>query len=187
MKPIFKSIILLLSITIIVMAGCTAERGHSPVFGPSENDNNGGNNNDYGINIDANELPQLEQAIFELTNHYRSNLGLTELAWSNTIAKQCRQHSSNMALGNVSFGHQGLNERFEKIRHNFPNAIGVELIAKRPSSYDLAEKIFGNWLGNAEYRQNIEGDFQTTGVGAATNADEIFYFTQIFIRQTEIN
>jgi uncharacterized protein YkwD len=190
MKPIFNWFILLLPIIIIIVIGCTSERGNRLIFDPGENNNNnnGGNTNDYGINIkDANELPDLEQALFELTNQYRANLGLTELAWSNTIAKQCRQHSSNMALGNVPFGHQGLNERFEKIRQNFPNAIGEELIAKHSSSNKLAEKIFDYWLGDAELRQNIERDFQTMGVGSAKNASEIFYFTQIFISQEEIN
>jgi uncharacterized protein YkwD len=187
MYSFHKIIILFFIILIVIFTGCVRERGHSPVFDPINNDNNGGND-DHGINIKyANELPELEQAIFDLTNQHRLNLGLDELAWSNTIAKQCRQHSSNMALGNLSFGHQGLDERLNKIRRNFPNAMGTELIAKHSSSYNLAKKIFQNWLESAEYRQNIEGNFQTTGVGVAKNANEFFYFTQIFIRQGELN
>lgn len=188
MYSIYKTFILSFLILTIIFIGCVSERGYSPVFSPSESNNSGENNNEHGINIKyPNELPELEQAIFELTNQHRANLGLDELVWSNTIAKQCRQHSTNMALGSLSFGHQGFNERLDKIRRNFPNALGTELIAKHSSSYNLAKKIFQNWLEITEYRQNIEGNFQTTGIGVAKNSNEIFYFTQIFIRQDELN
>ena len=184
MHSFAKLFISILSILIIINIGCVSERGHSPVFGPGENDNTDGGNNDHGINIKyANELPEIEQAIFDLTNEHRVNLGLPELAWSNTVAKQCRQHSSNMALGYVSFGHTGLSERINKIRQNFPNTFGVELISRHGPSTKLPEHIITEWLQDLEQRQYIEGDYQITGVGVAKSANNNFYITQIYIKQ----
>lgn len=185
MHPILKQFIFFALLCSISMLGCLSERGHTPVYGPGEGEIN--NNDDtFNIKIKPNELPQLEKNIYELVNQHRLNLGLSKLAWSNTIAKQCRNHSVDMALKNISYGHQGFQERIETIRHNFPNAAGVENIAKHSNSNNLAEKVVEEWVANLPERKRIEGNFQTTGVGVAKDANENFYFTQILINQ-EIN
>ncbi len=186
MQLILRQLVWLLLFFIITMIGCFSDRGHTPVYGPGESANNGNDDDALNINIkDPNELPQLERDIYELVNQHRFDLGLSELAWSNTVAKQCRNHSVDMALGNVSYGHQGFQERIETIRNNFPNAVGVENIAKHYTSKRLAEKVVEKWLSSSEDRERIEGSYQTTGVGAAKNVNETFYFTQIFIRQQD--
>jgi uncharacterized protein YkwD len=37
-------------------------------------------------------------------------------------------------------------------------------------------------LESPVHRENIEGDFDLTGVGAATDAQGLLYLTQIFVR-----
>lgn len=182
MQLILKRFVLLALFFGISMLGCS-ERGHAPVYGPGES-GNGNNDGTFNIKItDANRLPQLEKDIYGLVNQYRLNIGLSELAWSNTVAKQCRNHSVDIALGNISYGHQGFQERIETIRHNFPNAAGVENIAKHYNSNDLAKKVVEEWLANPQAQEKIEGNFQTTGVGVAKDSNENFYFTQILISQ----
>lgn len=38
------------------------------------------------------------------------------------------------------------------------------------------------WIKSTGHRQNMEGNFNLTGIGVATNAKGQYYFTQMFIR-----
>ena len=45
-----------------------------------------------------------------------------------------------------------------------------------------ARLVVEGWIASAGHRQNIEGDFTLTGIGAAAGRDGTRYFTQIFVK-----
>jgi len=47
----------------------------------------------------------------------------------------------------------------------------------------LAARVVDDWLASSRHRENIEGDFTDTGIGAARAQDGLYYFTQIFVRR----
>jgi uncharacterized protein YkwD len=43
------------------------------------------------------------------------------------------------------------------------------------------------WLGSPHHRENIEGNFDRTGVGIARSGDGTYYYTQIFIARSRFS
>lgn len=126
---------------------------------------------------------EVEQRVFQLVNKYRLSIQLGQLNWSDTIAQQCRSHSENMASGNTEVGHEGYTERFANIRASLANAVtfaeNVAYISGHPDPADYALEL---WLEQQIHKENIEGNFNFTGVGAAKGQSGSFYITQIFAR-----
>ena len=56
-----------------------------------------------------------------------------------------------------------------------------ENVAFNRGHRDPAAEAARGWLASRKHRENIEGPYQLTGVGVATNAAGEVYFTQIFI------
>ena len=57
-------------------------------------------------------LPE-EVALHEKINVYRQDIGITPLELTDTISYLCREHSKAMADGDVDFGHDGFDDRFD--------------------------------------------------------------------------
>ena len=127
------------------------------------------------------EYADIEDQVYELINQHRSNQGLEKLDWNNIIAEQCLIHSKNMADGSVEFGHSGFNERVENIKKEMTTLGAGENVAYNLGQTDPAQAAVSAWLESPGHRQNIEGNYQLTGVGVARE-DDIYYLTQIFIR-----
>jgi uncharacterized protein YkwD len=126
---------------------------------------------------------EVEQSVFREVNKYRLSIQLGQLTWNNTIAQQCREHSENMAAGIVEVGHDGYQDRFEKIRAAIADAVtfgeNVAYISGHPAPGEYALEL---WLNNPAHRGNIEGKFNLTGVGVASKGSGGYYITQIFIK-----
>jgi len=132
-------------------------------------------------------LPQanpndIEQEIFTLINEYRSTRGLSVLIWNETIAEQCRIHSKNMGDNKIHFGHDGFEERFENIMQAIKFTVAAENVAYNYNHNKPGQTAFDNWINNQDHRANIEGNFNLTGIGVYRTDDNIFYLTQIFIK-----
>jgi uncharacterized protein YkwD len=135
--------------------------------------------------FNANETAIIERDIFDTVNQYREENTLNLLIWSNTISKQCRYHSNDIALGNIPFGHDGIETRFEQIKHNFPNAAGTELIYQQNSGYQFSEKAVNFWKDNQNSNQTLIGNFQRSGIGVAKSESGYYIVTIILISQTD--
>lgn len=130
-------------------------------------------------------IPDMEQEVFSEINQYRLNQGLPALAWNDAAAEQAREHSRNMATGTVPFGHQGMDQRFDAIRRQFPSmklTVLAENVALNKGYRDPADDAVKGWIESPGHHENIVGKFTLTGVGAAISADGTYYFTQIFLR-----
>ncbi len=124
----------------------------------------------------------IERQIFDMVNQHRVSMGLNALEWNETIAQQCRNHSSNMASGAVPIGHGG----FEQRAANIGNTISYTTIAENVAYYNTglgssnpASLAVNGWLDSSSHRENIEGNFNLTGVGVTNDGNE-YYYTQIY-------
>ena len=126
----------------------------------------------------------LELRTFQLVNEHRRSLGLAPLAYDTRIAAIARLHSENMADGRISPGHEGFEERERQISKTIPLRGMAENVGVNdyPRSKTVRAAVSG-WLGSRGHRENIEGRYDTAGVGIARNARGTWYFTQIFVRR----
>lgn len=127
------------------------------------------------------ELAILERRVFLLVNKYRQSKGLAELAVHEALQKEARNHSSNMALGIVSVGHDGFTERVGAIERKIRYRSAAENVGFNQGYEDPVQVAVEGWLKSKEHRENIEGAFNLTGIGVAKVGSDTFYFTQIFI------
>lgn len=125
----------------------------------------------------------LETEVFNEINKYRESLDLGTLKYSSDIAKTARLHSDNMSTGDVEFGHDGFDDRFDCICDDLENVQGMaENVAY---GYLSAKSVSEGWVGSVGHKKNIEGDFTHTGVGISKSKDGTIYFTQIFVKIKE--
>ena len=126
----------------------------------------------------------LELYVHMLVNEHRAEQGLTPLAFSPEISDIARYHSEDMASGRLPGGHDGADERAEKISKSIPYlGVGenVAAINKGGEGGEGAAAVSG-WLQSPGHRSNLEGDFDLTGIGIAHAEDGTYFFTQFFVR-----
>jgi uncharacterized protein YkwD len=123
---------------------------------------------------------QIEQHVFNLVNEHRRGIGVSELAWNETIAEQARLHSREMADGTVPFGHDGFDARAARIAETIPWRSAVEIAALAPT----AAVVVNGWIASVEHKPMLEGDSEWTGVGVVmARSGSSFYATQIMIKR----
>jgi uncharacterized protein YkwD len=128
----------------------------------------------------ASDIQSLERAAHDQVNHYRASQGLPALAWSEAIAAQARNHSQAMAQGQTGFGHGGFDERVTATRLRFSSA--AENVAYNQGYNNPVDVAVNGWIKSPGHKSNMEGDYNTAGIGVARNAQGEVYFTQVFIR-----
>lgn len=129
-------------------------------------------------------IEALETKTHELVNEHRRSKGLPPLAYSRPIAAIARRHSEAMAEGRISFSHEGFETRRRRIARSIPlegiaENVGVNTEAARRT----VSVIVSGWLGSSGHRENIEGDYDATGIGIARSPRGPWYFTQIFVKR----
>ena len=129
-------------------------------------------------------LEQIEKQAFDLVNKHRKSKGLPTLINKDYIVGQARQHSLDMAMGRVGFGHGGAGARLETISKSMQEMnAGSENVFYCTGNYDnLAATALEGWLKSRGHRENIEGDYNLSGMGVAIAPNGDYYFTQIFVK-----
>lgn len=140
-------------------------------------------NSDSGLNpLDpsppAIDAGRLEQEIYGEVNSLRASRGLASLAWSNVVAEQARQHSSNMASGKTPFSHDGFDERRAAIAHSLSFGASGEVVARTTAT--TAAAVVGMWLQSNDHRAILEGGYNLVGVGIASQSS-VLYCTAILV------
>ena len=123
-----------------------------------------------------------EIALHAGINAYRRVMGLPPLQLMEEVGVVSRLHSEEMASGMSGIGHDGFHKRFELLSELLPAEEMGENIAWSFAKEDPVENALSDWLDSQGHLDNIEGDFDCTGVGMAENGDGLTYFTQIFLR-----
>ncbi|MGL5880948.1 MAG: CAP domain-containing protein [Xenococcaceae cyanobacterium] len=129
------------------------------------------------------DLDALEKSIFQKINEYRRSQNLTTLKFDDRLSEQARIHSQAMASGNVPFSHDRFEERTRAIEGAIDYRSIAENVAYNQGFGDPVTQAIDGWLKSPSHRQNIEGNFNLTGIGVAKNSRNEYYFTQIFVLQ----
>lgn len=137
----------------------------------------GTNNVATASNSDS-ALAALEQSVLKQVNQYRADRGLAPLALDPELCRQAQLHSQTMATGR-SMNHDGFAQRMANVTQSYQNA--SENVAYNHGYPDPDQQAVDNWIDSPEHRQNIEGEFNLTGIGITRNAEGEYYFTQIFV------
>lgn len=128
------------------------------------------------------DVAALELEVHSLVNQYRVGKGLRELKVNNAVRTEALTHSKNMASGKVPFSHKGFDERFNKLSTIFNISSGSENVANGPAD---AKTIVEGWLASPKHKENIEGDFNMTGIGISQAKNGTFFYTQLFVKSPE--
>lgn len=126
-------------------------------------------------------MSDLEKEVHQQVNQHRKNKNLPPLNLHPQISDQARIHSQNMAQGKVIFSHNGFKERVQAIK--LPYRSVAENVAYNMGFTDPVSHAVIGWIESPGHRQNMEGEFNLTGIGIAKNAQGEYYFTQIFMRK----
>ncbi len=127
-----------------------------------------------------------ELQILALINAYRESHDLPRLTQDPIIADVARLHSQAMLRGEAPFSHAGLTERKEKIAESIEFVhIAENLFTIEPPSMFTPWRVVRSWLRSEQHRVEIEGCFDTTGIGVAANDKEV-YVTQIFVLRSRV-
>ncbi|MEB3225856.1 MAG: CAP domain-containing protein [Synechococcus sp.] len=126
----------------------------------------------------------IEQQIHEKINAYRVNLGLKPLTLDYRITNESRKYSAKMASGEATFSHDGFEGRASNLeKQALPYASVAENLALIQGYDDVATVAVEGWIDSPGHHKNIVGDFDLTGIGVVKNEDEIYYFTQLFLKR----
>jgi uncharacterized protein YkwD len=132
----------------------------------------------------SHDIKQQEQKAFLLvrakqTNEYRQQRGLPLFKWNDELWAIAAEHSRNMALGVVEFGHQGFDDRFKRFpfRRGKKGAenVGYYLGPQEPCVMNV-----NGWIQSPGHHKNIVGDYEFMSVACFANDQGFYYFTQLF-------
>jgi len=126
-------------------------------------------------------LEDFEQEIVGLINYYRDTTGKNELIVDTVIRREARNHTINIASGKVPFGHDGYQERANTIFNEVGGTVFGENVAE--GNYPDATYFIDSWLNSPSHKENIDGDFNYTGVGVAETESGVKFCTQIFLKK----
>lgn len=127
-------------------------------------------------------LPALERQVLAGINAYRASKGLAQLAWNDAVAAQAREHSRHMASGATAFGHDEFDQELHALVKTVAWSGAAENVFMSLNMPDPAGVAVGGWIDSPGHRENIEGDYDLTGVGIARSANGSLYSTQIFLK-----
>ena len=137
-----------------------------------------------GANLHAQSKPtiynSLANEVLVLVNEHRAQMKLKPLAMNEIISVAANKHSQNMATGTIEFGHDGFDERMEGLRKKIKQTNSwAENVAYGAKT---AKQVVNMWLNSHDHRENIEGNYNQTGLGIVKGRDGNLYYTQIFCK-----
>jgi uncharacterized protein YkwD len=132
-------------------------------------------------NVADEDFSSMEQSILQEVNNYRATKRLKPLQMVPLITEAALKHSKDMGRGRVPFGHDGFDDRMDKVMRKINNANAcAENVAFGKFT---AQEVVKRWIQSPGHRKNIEGNYNMTGIGVVRGKDGYPYFTQIFINQ----
>jgi uncharacterized protein YkwD len=128
-------------------------------------------------------IAAIERAIHHRINQYRSRNGLAPLRLDERLSQMARVHSEAMAARRVEFGHQDFERRRKAVQKMMEYSDIAENVAYSGGLQRPAQQAAEVWLNSGSHRANIEGQYDTTGIGVALSPNGRYYFTQIFVKR----
>lgn len=135
-------------------------------------------------NTSDEDFTVMEQSILNEINTYRASKRLKPLQMVELITDAATKHSKDMGRGRVPFGHDGFDDRMDKLMRKIDNANAcAENVAFGKFT---AQEVVRKWIESPGHKKNIEGKYNLTGIGVYLGKDGYPYFTQIFINQRSL-
>jgi len=129
------------------------------------------------------DYSEMEKEVLELVNEYRAKKGLKELKMNPVITEVAEEHSKYMGNKTIRINHDDFEERMYGLMKTLKPANGAaENVAN--GQVDAAE-VVRMWIASPGHRENIEGDYNLSGIGIYKNRNGVLYFTHIFIKKRE--
>lgn len=122
-------------------------------------------------------IDSIGKQILQYSNQFRLENKLKKLEWNQKIADLAKEHSKNMALKKVKFGHDGFNDRIK--RFPFPYKGAAENVFMGISD-NIAKKAVDSWKNSPGHRKNLLGNYNYCGIEAYQDSKGYWYITQIF-------
>ena len=129
------------------------------------------------------DYSELSHEVLRRINEYRTKKGLSELTWNETITEAAIQHSKYMGNKTIRINHDGFEERMYGLMKTLPGRGAAENVANGQHS---AEEVVSMWIASPGHRENIEGDYDLSGIGIYKNRNGVLYFTHIFIKKKKV-
>ncbi|MFD2522584.1 CAP domain-containing protein [Emticicia soli] len=118
-------------------------------------------------------------SILQNINAYRAAKNLKPVILLSVLNEIAHEHSKDMSLGKVAFGHDGFRNRIDKIKHSMGSLRPcAENVAYGPLS---ESQVVEQWIKSEKHREILEGDYKLAGIGIATDKMGYPYFTLIFV------
>ncbi|MCH8495121.1 MAG: CAP domain-containing protein [Balneolales bacterium] len=144
------------------------------------------------ISAFSGDFAKVEEIIFELVNHYRSEEGVPPILIDANLAAVARDHSRDMVVRNF-FSHQNpdnlsANQRINETLGDtyYINSSGENILYTGiQSDYEnepeiLARQIMRQWMNSPGHRSNILSPYGFIGIGLYPG-DNVVYATQKFM------
>lgn len=128
-------------------------------------------------------VEDLEADAIRRVNEHRASRNLPPLKVDPRVSEIARAQSAAMARREVPFGHAGFSARVAQVRKVVPLRGAAENMGRNLGHDDPVERAVESWLGSPGHLHNIEGNYDTTGLGAAVSERGEYFFTQIFVRR----
>jgi uncharacterized protein YkwD len=132
---------------------------------------------------DATVVDRREQFVLSEINRIRAEQGLPQLRLNDRLRALARSHSINMA-------ESGYLSHVDSLGRDFRGRLGSKLTERSyagenvatNNAPDSARAAIQGWCQSPKHLRNILNEkFTETGIGVATNADGLVFFTQIFL------
>jgi len=130
-------------------------------------------------NIAVPEAKSIELQILELINNHRLSKGLNPLQ-SMTIIKSTAFVHTDYMVDTQTVSHANFFTRSNYLKTN----AGAKSVSENVAfGFTSAESVVSAWMRSEAHKKNIEGDFTNFEISAEKDANDKWYFTNIFIKK----
>lgn len=130
-------------------------------------------------NIAVPEAKSIELQILELINNHRLSKGLNPLQ-SMTIIKSTAFIHTDYMVDTQTVSHANFFTRSNYLKTN----AGAKSVSENVAfGFTSAESVVSAWMRSEAHKKNIEGDFTNFEISAEKDANDKWYFTNIFIKK----
>lgn len=125
------------------------------------------------------EYSSIEMEVLELVNAYRTEQGLSELAYLDEGSVQAASHNAHMIEKN-EVCHDFFGSRYQAL----VSSVNAKAVSENVAfGYRTADAVVNAWIKSDGHRKNMEGDHTHFGISVKEGNDGKSYFTNIFVKK----
>lgn len=126
---------------------------------------------------------EIGKKCLQLSNEFRQRNGLAPLQWDDHVWKISLEHSQNMGTYKVKFGHDGFNQRINKLPFHYHQANENVFMCSGVSEWSVSEMGVNGWINSPGHRKNLLSHTTHCAIATYRNNYGEYFLTQIFVRK----